>query len=180
VLRIIALASVASLTFATAAVAQPLPTPDFIKAAAQTDDFERTEGRLAEKMSASAQVRSFGEEMVSAHTKTTAALKAAIAKAGLAPPAPPLLSAEQQQDLATLKTLHGAAFDKAYVEQQIQAHQTALGVMQAYASSGDNSIIRKAASDTVPIVQNHLAMAQRCISPAERRDAERPSRRARP
>jgi len=160
VLRIIALAGVASLSFAAAAVAQPLPTPDFIKAAAQTDDFERTEGRLAEKMAGSPQVRGFGAEMVSAHTKTTAALKAAIAKAGLPPPAPPMLTAEQSQNLATLKSLSGPAFDKAYVYQQIQAHQTALGVMQAYASNGDNPVIRKAAADTVPIVQHHLEMAQ--------------------
>jgi putative membrane protein len=160
VLRTIAVAGFASLAFAAAANAQPLPTPDFIRAAAQTDDFERTEGRLAEKAAASGQVRSFGAEMVTAHTKTTAALKAAIAKAGLPPPAPPTLTAEQTQNIATLRGLHGAAFDKAYVDQQIQAHQTALGVMQAYASGGDNPVIRKAAADTVPIVQHHLAMAQ--------------------
>jgi putative membrane protein len=160
VFRTIALAGVASLVFAAAAVAQPLPTPDFITAAAQTDDFERTEGRLAEKMAANVQVRSFGAEMVTAHTKTTAALKAAIAKAGLPPPAPPTLTAEQTQNIATLKALHGAAFDKAYVDQQIEAHKTALGVMQAYASSGENPILRKAAANAVPIVQHHLAMAQ--------------------
>jgi putative membrane protein len=141
-------------------VAQPLPTPDFIKAAAQTDAFERTEGRLAVQMAASPKVRTFGQEMVDAHTKTTAALKAAIAKAGLPPPAPPTLTAEQNQKVAALKGLHGAAFDKAYMAQQIEAHQTALGVMQAYASGGDNPVIRKAAADTVPIVQHHLAMAQ--------------------
>lgn len=159
-LRTIALAGFASLAFAAAASAQPLPTPDFIKAAAQTDDFERIEGRLASKEAGSAQVRSFGEEMVTAHTKTTAALKAAIAKAGLPPPAPPTLTAEQTQNVAALRALHGAAFDRAYVDQQIQAHQTALGVMQAYASGGDNPVIRKAAGDTVPIVQHHLAMAR--------------------
>ena len=87
-------------------------------------------------------------------------LKSAIAKAGLPPPAPPMLTPEQTQNVATLKGLHGAAFDKAYVAQQIQAHQRALGVMQAYASGGDNPVIRKAAADTAPIVQHHLAMAQ--------------------
>ena len=142
-LRLIALAGAASLTLASAAVAQPLPTADFIKAAAQTDNFERVEGRLAEKEAGDAKVRSFGGEMVAAHTKTTAALKAAIAKAGLPPPGAPTLPAEQAQNIEMLKGLHGAAFDKAYIEQQIQAHETALGVMKAYASNGENPVIRK-------------------------------------
>lgn len=154
-------ASGAMLLWPVAAMAQGAPpTPDFIKAAAQTDKFERDEGRLAETQAGSTKVKDFGREMVAAHTKTTAALKAAIAKAGLPPPAPPTLTQEQASNLATLRGLHGAAFDKAYIAQQIQAHQTALGVMQAYAASGDNAVIRKAAADTVPIVQSHLGMAQ--------------------
>jgi putative membrane protein len=148
--------------FPTFALAQAAPkTADFIKAAAQTDKFERDEGRMAQTQAGSPKVKAFGREMVVAHTKTTAALKAAIANAGLPPPAPPTLTPEQTSDLESLRKLHGAAFDKAYVAQQLQAHQTALGVMQAYAADGDNAVIRKAAADTVPIVQDHLAMAKR-------------------
>jgi len=159
--RTLILAGVASLGLAGAALAQQaLPTPDFIKAAAQTDDFERQEGRLAERAGANPGVRSFGAEMVSAHTKTTAALKAAIRKAGMPVPPPPPLTEDQANNLATLRGLHGAAFDHAYIDQQIQAHRTALGVMQAYAAGGDNPVLKQAAADTVPIVQHHLAMAQ--------------------
>jgi putative membrane protein len=160
VLKTIMLAGAASLAFAASTVAQPLPTGDFIKVAAQTDDFERQEGRLAEKGATSPKVCEFGHEMVTAHTKTTAGLKVAIAKAGLPPPHPPMLTPEQAQNIATLKELHGPAFDKAYIGQQIHAHQTALSVMQAYAASGDKAPIRKAAANTVPIVQHHLEMAQ--------------------
>jgi putative membrane protein len=157
--RTLFFAGVASLGLAGAALAQPAPpTPDFIKAAAQTDEFERQEGRLAERDGANPGVRSFGAEMVSAHTKITAALKAAIRKAGM--PVPPPLTEEQASNLATLKGLHGPAFDHAYIGQQIQAHQTALGVMRAYAAGGDNPVLKQAAADTVPIVQHHLAMAQ--------------------
>ena|ERR1700761_1432640 len=160
--RSAALLASSVLALAFGAHAQPAapPTSDFITAAAQTDKFERDEGRLAETQGASAGVKGFGRQMVAAHTKTTAALKAAIAKAGLPPPAPPMLTPEQQANVDSLKGLHGAAFDKAYIAQQIQAHQTALGVMQAYAASGDNPMIRKAAADTVPVVKMHLSMAQ--------------------
>jgi putative membrane protein len=162
-IRTLMLAGVASLSLAAPAFCQPaqaLPTPAFIKAAAQTDEFERQEGRLAEARAANRKVREFGAMMVSDHTKTTVALKAAIRRAGLPAPQPPPLSDEQQANISTLKGLHGAAFDHAYMDQQVQAHETALGVMQAYAAGGDNRVLRKAASDTVPIVQHHLEMAK--------------------
>jgi len=160
----LALAGFASLCLAAPALAQPggaLPTPQFINAAASTDEFERQEGRMAERQAASPQVRSFGQMMVRDHTNTTMALKLAIHRAGLPPPPPPQLTADQQSNVAALKNLRGRDFDRTYLQQQIQAHQTALGVMQAYAAGGDNRMLRKAAASTVPIVKRHLAMARR-------------------
>jgi putative membrane protein len=154
------------LSLAGAALAQPaaptpaLPTPDFVKAAAQTDAFEIQEGSLAAKQGSTARVRDFGSMMVTDHTKTTAGLKAALHTARLPPPAPPQLSDDQKANLATLQGLHGTAFDKAYIAEQISAHQTALGVMTAYAASGDNAELRKAAGETVPVVKHHLEVAQ--------------------
>jgi putative membrane protein len=167
-LRTILLAGAASLSMTLSAAAQTsaaLPTPDFIKAAATTDAFEREEGRLAEVRAANPKVRAFGAMMVRDHTKTTAALKAAIHRAGLPPPGEPQLDSVQRADVATLRALHGAGFDHAYIDQQISAHQAALGVMQAYAARGDNQVLRGAASDTVPIVQHHLAVAQQLHAP---------------
>jgi putative membrane protein len=156
------LAGLVSLCALAPALAQPraLPTPDFIKAAAATDEFERQEGRMAEKVGATAEVRDFGKMMVRDHTRTTEALKAAIHKAGMPAPPPPELTSEQKSNIAALQGLHGVAFDRPYMEQQIQAHQQALGVMRGYAASGDNPVLRQAAAETVPIVQQHLQAAQ--------------------
>jgi putative membrane protein len=157
------LAGAASFVLAGPASAQPgpaLPTADFIKAAAQTDEFERQEGRIAETRASDPRVRAFGRTMVRDHTKTTAALKAAIRKAGMKVPPLPPLSDEETRNIAALNGLKGAAFDRAYIGQQVQTHQTALGVMQGYAAGGQNPVLRQAAADTVPIVQHHLAMAK--------------------
>jgi putative membrane protein len=159
------LAGIASVCLAAPALSLPpapvLPTPDFIKAAASTDEFERQEGRLAETKGASAAVRDFARMMVRDHTNTTMALKGAIRKAGLPPPAAPKLTDQQQANLTALKGARGPDFDRTYMQQQVEAHQTALGVMQAYAAGGDNKVLRKAAADTVPIVKHHLSMAQK-------------------
>ena len=163
-IRTMVLAGVGSLVLVAPTLAQTgaaLPTGDFIKAAATTDEFERVEGRMAERDGASARVRDFGKMMVRDHTNTTMALKQAIHSAGLPNPGPPHLTPEQEANVGALKGLHGADFDHAYIQQQIQAHQTALGVMQAYAAGGENPTLRKAAANTVPIVKHHLATARK-------------------
>lgn len=161
--KVMLFAAAASLFLSSRALAQTSPalsTPAFIKAAAQTDAFERDEGRLAAARGSTGSVRDFGKMMVTDHTKTTEALKAALRTAKLPSPPPPTLSTEQRHNLATLRSLHGAAFDKAYIEEQITTHQAALGVMQGYAAGGQNAVLRKAAGDTVPIVERHLKLAQ--------------------
>jgi putative membrane protein len=164
VARLIVLASVASLAIAAAAGAQPgagaPSTKEFVTAASQSDEFERREGRLAEQDAVNPKVKAFASDMVRDHTKTTDNLHAAIEKAGMPVPPPPPLSHAQQGQLDTLRALHGAAFDHAYIDQQIHAHEQALSLMQAYARGGDNSGLRTAAQQTVPLIRHHLEMAR--------------------
>jgi len=155
--------SALALMFAAHVQAAPAPqgpTADFVTKAAQTDEFERREGRLAETHAHSPAVKKFGSEMVAAHTQTTKALKSAIRRAHLAPPPKPDLTPDQSQMLAQIDSLHGDAFDKAYIDQQVKAHEDALGVMQDYATNGAPGPIQAAAKKTVPIVQHHLDMAK--------------------
>jgi putative membrane protein len=163
VLAGVAVLALAPLAAAPAVQAQPAAadpaTADFITKAAQSDEFERREGRLAEKRARSPEVRHFGAHMVKAHTLTTEGLKAAIRKAGMTPPPPPALTDDQQHMIDQLKALHGRAFDKAYIDQQVQAHQQALALMQGYSQTGAVPAIKAAATKTTPIVQNHLDMA---------------------
>jgi putative membrane protein len=162
VIRTMVLAAAASACIAApAALAQVsvLPTPDFIRAAAATDEFERQAGRMADRQAASPRVRNFGRMMVRDHTDTTMALKQAIRRAGLPPPAPPMLTPDQQSNISALRGLRGPDFDRTYMQQQVQTHVQALSVMRAYAAGGDNRVLRRAAGSTVPIVQRHLRMA---------------------
>lgn len=135
-------------------------TQHFVTAAAQSDEYERRAGRMAQRMAVSNRVREFGGMMVQDHTKTTEDLKAAIRRSGHTPPPPPPLRADQQ---SMLDQLRGArrGFDFAYLSQQVQAHQEALRLMQDYASTGHNPALREAAQQTVPLIQHHLEMAQR-------------------
>jgi putative membrane protein len=135
-------------------------TLDFITKASQSDLFEIHEGRLAAQRSHNPHIRRFASLMVSAHTKTTQGLKAAIRRSGLAPPPPPMLTDDQRRMMDDLKAAHGPDFDKTYIDQQVQAHQMTLNVVQAYVQTGRPGPIHDAAEATLPIVQHHLDMAR--------------------
>ena len=164
--RKIILGCAAILALATASQAQPIngghgdTAMSFVTQAAQSDAFERQEGRLAAHRAQDMHVRKFAREMVSAHTMTTKGLKAAVHHAHMPPPAPPMLSADQRHMVDDLQSAHGRAFDKIYIDQQVQAHQQALQLMQGYAQNGAPGPVRDAAAKTAPLVQHHLDKAK--------------------
>ncbi len=168
-IRTLALAGAATLLVASAAPASAQPyrqgppaagsTRDFVTAAAQSDEFERRSGRLAQDTARSRRVREFGGMMVQDHMMTTRSLQNAIRRSGRPVPPPPPLRPDQRGMLDQLRNA-GRDFDFVYLRQQVQAHQEALGLMQDYARGGDNPLIRDAARTAVPVVQQHLRMAQ--------------------
>ncbi len=137
----------------------PVSTPEFLTMAAQSDQFEIQEGQLAEKKG-SASVKQFGEHMVRDHNKTTAGLMQAVQKAGMSPP-PPTLRPDQMNMITQLQGLSGAEFDRAYMAQQVEAHQQALNLMVNYIKTGDSAPIKAAAQEAAPIVEMHLRMAEK-------------------
>ena len=137
---------------------QALPTPDFVTAAGQSDQFEIQEGRLASMRSTNPHVREAAAMMVHDHGESTAKMKMAAHRAGLPPMAPPGLDVGQQQMLARLQATTGPAFDHIYVDQQVQVHRKTLALMTSYAQNGQPGPIRHAAMQIKPVVEKHLAM----------------------
>jgi putative membrane protein len=158
-----AAALMAAMSAPAPVIAQPAPaaasTHDFVTAAAQSDEFERRAGRMAQTMARSHRVQQFGAKMVHDHTMTTHGLQMAIRRSGRPVPPPPPLRPDQQQMLDQLKGA-GPGFDATYLRQQVQAHQEAVALMQSYGRTGDNAFIRDAANKTLPLIRHHLMMAQ--------------------
>ena len=136
------------------------PTPEFVRKAAQSDEFEITEGKLAEKAGTPA-LQKFGALMVRDHTKTTEGLHAALRRAGMAVPPPPEMTAEQMAMVRKLEGLDGKAFDRAYLEQAVMSHKQALMLHEAYDQGGESAPIVAASKEATPIVREHLRMAER-------------------
>jgi putative membrane protein len=132
-------------------------TKGFADAAATSDMYEVTAGKIAIQRSRSTDVKEFAQKMVAAHTKTTDKLKS-ILPGDVTPPAH---VDDRRQGM--LNDLHGAKaadFDHRYTTQQVAAHKEADILMRGYAKNGDNASIKSFAGDTDTDVKMHLAMAQ--------------------
>ena len=132
----------------------------FANAAAASDNFEIETSKLAAASAASATTKAFAQSMIKAHTDSTAKLKAAAGEAMPAITPDPTLTPEQVQAVEALKGKEGAAFDAAYAEAQVNAHQMTLDALKAYAASGDVPSLKSFASTLVPVVTAHLNMAK--------------------
>lgn len=155
------LAADANLTIDNSVVAAaPMSAQGFANTMAASDRFEVESSRLAAVASQSASIKSFASQMITAHTASTAKLKAAAA--GLTSPVTPIdtLTAEQQRMLDELKTKTAAEFDSAYAAAQVSGHQAALDALNAYAAGGDTPALAELAKGMVPTVTAHLNMAK--------------------
>ena len=54
----------------------------------------------------------------------------------------------------------GAAFDKAYMDAQVQGHQNTLSFLQSAQNSAQNADLKRMITDAIPDVQKHLERAQ--------------------
>ena len=130
----------------------------FIDAMASSDMYEIEAGKLAQDMGTSDKVKSFGAMMEKDHTASSAKLKDAATQSGGLKPAATMMP-KHQQNLDALKSA-GDQFDKLYAQQQVAAHQEALGMLEGYAGNGSEEPLKAFASATAPVVEGHLAQAR--------------------
>ena len=134
--------------------------PDFVRLAAESDMFEIQSSQMAAERAQNADVKAFARMMIEAHNKSTADLKAALQASGQAITPPPQPSEEVAEDLNELREVEAGDFDKEYIDAQVDAHQSALNLMQRYAGDGDVPELQAFAAATAPVIQQHLDQAK--------------------
>lgn len=95
----------------------------FVSAAMKGNLYEIQSSELALESASSEDVRSYAQMMVEDHTRLGEAVAQVASELGVTPPTEP--GAAQQLMLAHLSGLEGAAFDQAYLMQQVMSHQGA-------------------------------------------------------
>jgi putative membrane protein len=149
-------------TVANVAFAASKGDGDFVTKAAQGGMEEVALGRMASNQAASADVKQFGQRMMTDHAKANEELKAVAEKSGTAMPQD--LSKKQQADEARLAKLNGAAFDKAYMTMMVSDHEEDIAEFEKEATSGKDVDVKAFAAKTLPTLKEHLSMAREAQS----------------
>ena len=93
---------------------------NFIAQANLGAPFQIDSGRLAESMALSSNLRDYAHLMVVSHIPVVNALNTILQHKGITAPSEPLLHGAYDAILASLKAEHGAAFDRDYVNGQVE------------------------------------------------------------
>jgi putative membrane protein len=131
---------------------------NFARAAAVGGLAEVELGRLADRNGQSPEARQFGQRMVDDHTKANDQLKELAAAANI--PLPNAPGPEDQAMRERLDQMHGDAFDRDYIRGQISAHQQTVQLFEYEIGSGQDSQMKNFAAEALPILMQHLEMAQ--------------------
>jgi putative membrane protein len=122
----------------------------FMKKAAKDGAMEVAMGRLAAQNAQSDEVKSFGQRMVTDHSKANDELKSIAAKKGVKLP-----SKEPSEKWTS---------DKVYMDMMVKDHEKDLAELQDEATNGSDPDVKKFAEETAKIVQEHLDLAKQTQS----------------
>lgn len=121
-------------------------------------------GKLAASRSSNPQVKALAERMVTDHTAVNQQAGALAQKLNLTPKesdASRGLKDGGDKNLANLRTLEGAAFDKAYVDNEVAYHQAVIQVLDAQLIPGaKNAELKGLLVKSRPAFEAHLQHAK--------------------
>lgn len=115
-------------------------------------------GKLSDQRAQNEAVKRFGQRMVTDHSQANQQLSEIGARLGLQPPAE--LPRDQRRTVEKMAGLSGAEFDRAYMAAMIDDHKKDLGEFRKQADKGGNAELKTFAQQTVPILEQHLRLAE--------------------
>jgi putative membrane protein len=134
------------------------PDQAFVKKAVVGGLAEVQLGKLAVEHAASPDVKQFGQRMVQDHSKANQELMALVKTKAIS--VPTALDQKHQKAAARLAKLHGAAFDRAYLQQMVKDHEEDVQLFSTQAKQGKDPELKAFAADTLPTLEEHLRMVR--------------------
>lgn len=136
-----------------------LTVQSFMEQAAASDMFEIQTGNMAAQKGTLADVKTFGQMLVTDHTKSSNEMKALATQKNVT--LPTALPQEKMAKVTALQALTGAAFDKQFSQMQVEAHEEAIDLYE----DADNDItdpqVQAFIDKTLPALRMHLTGAQK-------------------
>ncbi len=155
----------AALALPAAAAAQAVTDAQIASIVVTANQVDIDAGRLAAERASKPEVKKFGDLMVTDHTGVNKAAVDLATRLKVTPqdnPTSQSLKAGGDKNLAHLKTLTGAAFDKAYVEQEVAYHAKVIDALDKVLIPGASNAELKALLVKVrPAFVAHLEHAKK-------------------
>ena len=121
-------------------------------------------GKLAQARAKGKEVKAFGKQMATDHSAVNKQAVALVTKLKVKPEdnaTSQALKKGGDENVKKLKTLKGAAFDKAYVDQEVTYHQAVLDAIdQTLIPNAKNAELRELIVKVRPAIDGHLQHAK--------------------
>ena len=125
-------------------------------------------GKLAESKGSNGDLKKFGLQMVTDHTGVNKQATELVTKLKVTPqdnPTSQSLKAGGEKNIANLKTLKGAAFDKAYIDNEVAYHQAVIDAIdKTLIPSAQNAELKALLVKVRPAFVAHLEHAKKLQS----------------
>ena len=131
--------------------------------AATDNQAEIEECLLAEKKAHAPALKAFARLMVNDHIAIESRFASLVNGQSFSVPNGP--GQKSAMTLSELGSLQGDQFDRRFLEEQIKDHREDLGKFSDEIHATQNADVRSYASETLPILQQHLALAEAVQSP---------------
>lgn len=120
-------------------------------------------GALAVKKAKSADVKKFGRLMEGEHHALRMQGRQLAKKLNVTPQPPANFDMPDKQKaaMADLESKSGADFDKAYIDHEVQFHETVLQTAQQAEAAAQNPELKALIQKAAPTIQKHLDMAKK-------------------
>ena len=130
----------------------------FVKEAAIGGMAEVDLGNLAKDKASSADVKQFGDRMVTDHGKANDELKSWAQQKNVTLPAE--LDAKHKATHDRLAKLSGDAFDKAYMRDMVTDHEKDVAAFKKASTTAKDADLKAWAAKTLPTLEDHLKLAR--------------------
>ncbi len=138
---------------------QDAKTPEkFAKKALQGGLMEVKAGQLAAQKAESSSVKQYGDKLARDHQKACDQLKPIAQKKGIT--VSDQLEQKHQAHLDHLSRLSGEQFDKEFLKQAAMHHKKDIKMFEQQSKEGEDPSIRSFASETLPVLREHLKIAE--------------------
>jgi len=147
-------------TTASSAMATPMDPADsdFIMKAAQGGIAEVDMGNMASSKATNADVKKFGDRMVTDHSKANDELKQLAATKGVTLPAD--VGEEHKKAMDGMSAKSGKDFDKSYIDDMVKDHEKDVAEFEKASKDAKDADLKAWAAKTLPTLKEHLKLAK--------------------